>query len=268
MKENVFLDVPAKQYHADAAAGLYMSSHNLAQFRACPHTYHLLRTGKMKRPESPALAFGRAAHCYTLEGPAAWEAEFAVTDGPVNERTGKPYGRDSQKFQEFAAKQAKEIVGTREFGQIERMAASVWEHPDGRELLAKGRAEATVRLDDFHGIPVQIRIDWFNEDYGIVDLKTTSDLEGFENEARRFGYAFQLALYQAVLEQASGVRYPVYVLASEKSEPYRAACFKYSDDVLAQAREANEAAIAEFIECSARDEWPTRFAETRLITRL
>ena len=58
MKEPYFIDVPAKQYHADAASGRYLSSHNLAQFRACPLTYSLMMTGKLKRPESPALALG------------------------------------------------------------------------------------------------------------------------------------------------------------------------------------------------------------------
>ena len=268
MKENIFLDIPAKDYHADAAAGLYMSSHNLAQFRACPHTYHLLMTGKMKRPESPALVFGRAVHSYTLEGHDAFHAEFTVTDGPINERTGKPYGRDTQKFIDFMAKQDKEIVTFREFEQIERMATNVWEHADGKVLLEHGWPELTVRCEDFHGIPVQIRLDWFNDEYGIVDLKTTSDLEGFDFQAHSLGYAFQLGLYQAVLEQVSGVKYPVYLLASEKKEPYRAACYKFSDDVLAQAEEINEKAIAEFIECRDQDKWPTRFAETRMITRL
>ena len=268
MRHKCFLDIPAEQYHADAAAGLYVSSHNLARFRACPHTYHLLMTGKMRHPESPALAFGRAVHSYTLEGHDAFHAEFAVTDGPINERTGKPYGRDTAKFAEFMAKQTKEIVTCREFEQIERMAANVWDHPDGRELLKKGFAEATVRLEDFHGIPFQIRIDWFNPDYGIVDLKTTSELEDFEHQSRSFGYPVQRAVYQAVLEQATGVKYPVFMLASEKREPYRAASFKISDDVLAQAEEINEKAIAELCECRRNDEWPTRFVETRLITRL
>ena len=92
------LEIPAKTYHADSAAGRYVSSHNLATFRACPLTYHLLMTGKMRRPETPALALGRAIHCYTLEGFDAWNREFAVSDGPINKATGQPYGRTSQKF--------------------------------------------------------------------------------------------------------------------------------------------------------------------------
>ena len=144
MKEPYFIDVPAREYHADAASGRYLSSHNLAQFRACPYTYSLLMTGKMKRPESPALAFGRAVHCYTLEGHDAWMRDFLVSDGPINERTGQAYGRTSQKWQDFIAKQSKEVVSCKEFEMIEQMAQSVWNHPDAKQLLEHGEAVAVL----------------------------------------------------------------------------------------------------------------------------
>lgn len=269
MKKPVFEKIPASEYHADAAKGLYLSSHNLAQFRACPYTYHLLMTGKMKRLESPALALGRAVHCFTLEGDEAWKKDFLVTDGPINERTGQPFGRNTQKFQDFLAQQKKEIVSCKEFEQIERMANSVWSHPDAHELLSYGEAEGTVRLDDYCGVPVQIRLDWFSPDYGIVDLKTTSeDLSRFESESHKYGYPYQFAFYRAVLEKATGMKYPVYAIVVEKTEPYRAAVFKYSEEVLDQAQAENEKAIKELLECREKDEWFTRFRETRLITRI
>ena len=268
MKEPYFIDVPAKQYHADAASGRYLSSHNLAQFRACPLTYSLMMTGKLKRPESPALAFGRACHVYTLEGHDVWQRDFLVSDVPINERTGQAYQRTSQKWQEFMAKQSKEVVSCKEFEMIEQMAQSVWNHPDAKQLLEHGEAECTIRVEDFCGLPVQVRLDWFNGDFGIVDLKTTSDLPGFESEARKFGYGFQLALYRAVLEKVSGRKFPVYLIASEKTAPYRAATFKYADEVLDLAEAENEKAIAELIQCREKNEWYTRFRETRLIDRI
>lgn len=269
MKEPYFIDVPAKQYHADAASGRYLSSHNLAQFRACPLTYSLMMTGKLKRPESPALAFGRACHVYTLEGHDAWHRDFVVTDGPINERTGQPYGRTSQKFQDFIAKQSKEVVSCKEFEMIEQMAESVWTHPDAKQLLEQGEAEGTIRVEDFCGLPVQVRIDWFNPEFGIVDLKTSGeDLTWFPGEAHKYGYAYQLALYRAVLEKVSGKKYPVYVVAVEKNQPYRAATFKYAEEVLDQAEAENEKAIAELIQCRERNEWYTRFRETRLIDHI
>lgn len=263
------LDIPAKDYHADSASGRYLSSHNLAQFRACPHTYHLLMTGKMRRPETPALALGRAIHCFTLEGFDAWNREFTVTDGPINKTTGQPYGRTSQKFIDFMASQSKSVVSCREFEAIEKMAENVWTHPEAKKLLESGIAEGTIRNEDYCGIAAQARTDWFAPDYGIVDLKTTSDgLEWFETTAHKYGYAYQMAFYRRLLELASGVKYPVYIIAVEKAEPYRAAVFRYAEDVLDQAESENESAIRELLDCRERDEWPTRFQETRPLTRI
>jgi hypothetical protein len=159
-------------------------------------------------------------------------------------------------------------VSCKEFEMIEQMAQSVWNHPDAKQLLEHGEAECTIRVEDFCGLPVQVRLDWFNGDFGIVDLKTTSDLPGFESEARKFGYGFQLALYRAVLERVSGRKFPVYLIASEKTAPYRAATFKYADEALDLAEAENEKAIAELVQCREKNEWYTRFRETRLIDRI
>jgi hypothetical protein len=152
---------------------------------------------------------------------------------------------------------------------IEHMAESVWIHPDAKDLLATGEAEGTIRIEDFHGLPVQVRLDWFSPDYGIVDLKTTrEDLSSFEREARHYGYAFQLAFYRAVLAYVTGIKYPAYIIAVEKEQPYRVATFKYADEILDQAEAENEKAIAELIECRGNNIWHTRFRETRLINHL
>ena len=263
------LEIPAQTYHADSAAGRYVSSHNLATFRACPLTYHLLMTGKMRRPETPALALGRAIHCYTLEGFDAWNREFAVSDGPINKATGQPYGRTSQKFIDFMASQSKSVVSTKEFEAIERMAENVWSHPEAKQLLASGVAEGTIRIEDYCGLPVQARLDWFSPEYGVADLKTTSEgLEWFEATAHKYGMAHQMAWYRKLLELASGVKYPVYIIAVEKSEPYRVCTFRYAEDVLDQAEAENESALRELVECRERDEWLTRFQETRPLTRI
>lgn len=261
--------IDEKTYHADSASGRYLSSHSLAQFRSCPYSYHLLATGKMRRPETPALAFGRAVHCYTLEGFDAWNKAFVVSDGPVNPKTGQPFGRTSQKFADFMATQTKEVVSCREFESIEKMAENVWTHSEAKKLLESGIAEGTIRNEDYCGVAAQARIDWFSPDYGIVDLKTTSDgIEWFETAAHKYGYAYQMAFYRRLLEIASGTKYPVYVVAVEKAEPYRAAVFRYAEDVLDQAEAENESAIRELLECREKDEWLTRFQETRPLTKI
>ena len=272
MKQEWFVDIDEKSYHAGALGngGAYMSSHNLAVFRECPHTFRLMMDGKLPKTESPALAFGRAVHSYTLEGPEEFYRRFTVSDGPVNAKTNAPYGRATAKYQEWLAQQTKEIVPSKDFETVEAMAESVWSHREAHELLANGTPENTIRLEEGEvDVPSQARLDWFSPDYGIVDLKTTGDaLCWFEKAARDFSYAYQMAFYRKLLEIRSGVKFPVYLIAVEKKAPFNVGVFKYSDEVLDQAEAVNRETIREFAECRDSGVFPTRFEETRLISKL
>lgn len=271
MKE-IFIDLDEKDYHAGALGngGAYMSSHNLAVFRDNPHAFDLMMRGKLPRTESPALAFGRAVHCFTLEPSEEWSKRYLVSDGPINEKTGAPYGRATAKYQQFLAEQTKEIVSNKDFEAINAMAESVWSHKEAHDLLENGTPENTIRCEAGEvDVPSQARIDWFNPDFGIVDLKTTGDdLKWFDKAAHDFGYAFQTAFYRRLLELKSGVKYPVYIIAVTKTAPYTVGVFKYADEVLDQAEAINREALREFAECRDSGVFPTRFEETRLISRL
>ena len=254
MKDNNwFIDIDEKEYHAGALGngGAYMSSHNLALMRDNPHTFELLMKGRLPRTESPALAFGRALHCFTLEPTEAWNARYLVSDGPIAEQT-------------------KEIVSTHDFGLIEGMAESVWSHKEAHELLASGEPERTIRLEEGEvDVPAQARIDWFNPDYGIVDLKSTGDdIRWFSKAAHDYGYAFQAAFYRKLLELKSGRKYPAFLIAVEKKAPFTVGVFKFADDVLDQAEAINRETLREFADCRDSGVFPTRFEETQLIDRL
>ena len=99
---------------------------------------------------------------------------------------------------------------------------------------------------------------------GIVDFKTCDDLTWFEADARRYGYAHQLAFYRAVLAQVIGIVMPAYIIAVEKKEPFRAGVWRISEDTLAQAQKENEAAIERMKRCIATDTWPTGYEECRV----
>lgn len=272
MKQDWFIELDEKDYHAGALGngGAYMSSHNLQVFRENPHTFHLMMQGKLPKTESPALAFGRAVHTFTLEPQEEWQRRFTVADGPINDKTGAPYGKATAKYAEWLAKQTKEIVSTKDFEMIEAMANAVWSHKEAHELLANGTPENTIRLEEGEvDVPSQARIDWFSPDYGIVDLKTTGDsLKWFDRAAHDFGYAYQMAFYRRLLEIKSGIKFPVYLIAVEKKAPFTVGVFKYSDDVLDEAEAANMETIREFAECRDSGVFPTRFEETKLITRI
>jgi len=254
---------PEDVYHAKAKDNL--SSHALADFRRCPALYRKKQLGLIPERDSAAFLVGRAAHTLILEGRERYEAEYAV-GGPVNPRTGQPFGSNTKAFAKWAERIGKPVLDDSQAVIIDQMAASVREHLFARELLRVGVAERVVRCE-FNGHPCQTRIDWLNPTHGrgLVDLKTCNRLDDFELDFRTFGYAHQLAFYRGLVQQAAGVDLSVYVIAVEKREPYRCGVWQVAPNVLDSAQDDNRAAMHELTRCSETGVWPTRFESIRLI---
>ena len=109
MNTDRLLSIPADEYHAASRSGRYMSSHLLADFRESPELYRRKTNGEIAESESPALALGRAAHCFILEGREAFDGQFLVADGPVNQKTGEPFGKATKAYAEWLSSQTCEI---------------------------------------------------------------------------------------------------------------------------------------------------------------
>jgi len=250
----------ADVYHA--RAGAFLSSHLLADFRKCPQLYRRRQLGLIPDEDSPAYALGRAAHTLILEGPETFAAEYAV-GGPVNPRTGLPFGQATKAFAEWAEVQGRPVLCDEDAAFVERLHQAVEAHPVAAQLLAGGVAEGVCRAE-YAGLPCQVRPDYFHPDHGIVDLKTCDDLTWFEADARRYGYLHQVAFYRAVLRVASGTTWPVHIVAVEKKEPYRAGVWLVADSALDFAEAGNEAAIGRLRGCRASNTWPSGYEDVRV----
>lgn len=259
---NVLACEPAEEYHTKA--GEYLSSHQLLDFMRCPWLYQKKVLGLIEDRDSPAYLIGRAAHVRILEGAGEYEQQFAL-GGPINPKTGRPFGSGTKAFAEWSETQGKPVLSHEQVELVERMASGVAMNDEAVDLLLYGRAEGVVRAE-YCGTPCQIRIDWTHPHRGIVDLKTCDDLTWFEADARRYGYHRQLAFYRAVLACVlDGVLAPVHIVAIEKKEPFRCGVWRISDDTLTIAQRENEAAIRRLKACRDADEWPTGYEEIRLL---
>jgi len=232
---DILIREPADAYHAKA--GEYLTSHLLAAFRKCPLLYHQKRLGLIADEDRPAYLVGRATHTLLLEGRDRYEAEYAF-GGPINPKTGNPYGKNTKAFAEWAEAQGKPVLTDDQAILVESMAAAV----------------------------SQARLDWVNPDYGIVDLKTADDIDYFECDARRYGYLHQLAFYQRVLAETADVLAPVHFVAAEKRQPYRVGLWRADQDSLNQCATENEAAIRRLTECDRTDTWPTLYESPLVLT--
>ncbi|TET34882.1 MAG: hypothetical protein E3J72_12160 [Planctomycetota bacterium] len=249
----------AEVYHAKAKK--YLSSHQLADFRKCPLLYHRKKLDLIPDKDRPAYVIGRAAHTLILEGQDTFEKSYAV-GGPVNSRTGKVYGANTKAYQEWADQQGKPVLTDTQYALITNLTAGVQAHELAKMLLSEGIAEGVIRIK-YCGVSCQVRLDWFNPERGLVDLKTADDLTWFEADARRYGYLHQLAFYRAVLAKASGQNFPVHLIAVEKKEPYRCGVWRLGDDVLGMAQKENESAIHRLMKCRETDTWPTGYETIR-----
>ncbi|MCL2001735.1 MAG: PD-(D/E)XK nuclease-like domain-containing protein [Planctomycetes bacterium] len=252
-----------KAYHA--RSGEFMSSHQLRDFRRCPELFHRQRAGLIPRVDKPAWLVGRAAHCLIIEGKGAFDARY-MTGGPVNPKTGKPYGADTKAHAEWASQQTREVITGEQMYTVERMADAVTRHDLGSRLFTGGVGEGVARAE-YGGVPCQVRLDYLHPTYGIVDLKTTDEMDWFESDARKYGYLHQLAFYRGVLAVKAGgippATIPCHLAAVEKSEPFRCGIWLVAPALLDDLDIQNIAALDEFASCEITGIWPTRYEERR-----
>jgi hypothetical protein len=216
-------DFDRAAYHAAAARGERISFHSLMDFVKNGKEYHERITGALPpREETREMFFGSACHKLILEGREAFADEYKVADGPVNPRTGAPYGRETKAFAEWIAQQDKPVVSSDEAAQILLMEKAVRSHEIAAQLLDKGEAETPIMFD-WCGLPCQSCLDWINPAYAsgtrgaIVDLKTTADLDRFVWQARDFRYIEQLAFYRhALVASGRADNADCYIIGVEK----------------------------------------------------
>lgn len=244
---------PESVYHAKKSE--YLSSHQLADFRKCPLLYRKKASGLVDDEDMASYLVGRAAHVRILEGRDVFDSTFAV-GGPINPKTGKPFGKSTKAFIEWAEVQGRPVLSQDQANLVEQMADGVAMNNEAVDLLLYGRSEGVVRVE-YCGTPCQIRIDWLHPHHGIVDIKTCDDLTWFEADVRRFGYAHQMAFYRAVAKVVCGVDVPVHIVAVERKEPFRCGVWRFHDDALVSAQRENEATIRRLLVCRKTGEWPT-----------
>lgn len=253
---------PADVYHARSAE--HVTAHRLADFRRCPLLFRRKEQGLIAARDSTAYLIGRAAHVLILEGRERYETDFAV-GGPINPKTGQPFGSATKAFAQWAERIGKPVLSDDQAALIEQMAASVKAHTLAGELLADGVAEGVIRCEHA-GHPCQARLDWMSPQPagGLVDLKTTDSLDGFELDISAYRYVEQMAFYRALVVKVAGVNLPVHLIAVEKREPFRCGVWQIAPRVLTAAQAENERAMRELSRCRETGVWPTRFESLRL----
>lgn len=267
---NTFIMEPADEYHGKAKK--YLSSHQLMTYMYCPYLLWKKRNGLIEEKDNESFLVGRATHTMILEGPDKFWKEYA-SGGPINPKTGKPFGTTTKAWQEWATEQQEEfgktVLPDDKVTAIEKMNDSVSDNTDARQLLRQGIPEGVLR-SSINGIECQIRVDWFNPDYNgrpvMVDLKTCSSLDSFLHDAEKYLYYTQFAFYQNVIENVLFVNPDVFMIAVEKSEPYRTGVFYLTRERMETERNIMNQAMKRYKNSLENDEWPTLYEGIHYVT--
>lgn len=172
-----------------------------------------VRDGLADSAETPAMQEGSLAHMAILE-PERFEMCVRTT-GPINPRTGDPYGRDTKAFADWQASHPDWVAVPPWLGRaIQRMPGEV------RELLSGPGMPEVVAQATVGGLPVKCRCDRLNPGL-IVELKTINDIRNMERDVAKRMYWFNAAWYRMVLKASENRAHQHVHVFVEKRLPHR-----------------------------------------------
>jgi hypothetical protein len=185
---------------------------------------------KIPQEETEAMKFGKAFHCWSLEGKEMFEKEFIIPETFAT----KPNRRSTQKTIDTYTEWIKSLNGKQpitkdDFETIQAMKVAIDLHPFAHKLMEEGISETTlIWKDEETGLLCKARPDRIPEgNKGIIlDLKSTANASknSFQNDSVKFGYAREGAIYLEGLGRLTGALYTDLIfacIAVEKEPPYR-----------------------------------------------
>ena len=213
------------------------------------------------RPDTAAMAFGRAAHCATLE-PDEFPLRYVLWDGGV--RRGKAW----EAFLDVTSA-AKEVLPADDYRRCLAIRDAVHAHPVAAKLLRGCKFETTVEwTDPSTGIACKCRPDAVKK-RTLVDLKTarTIDARKFGRNAYDLGYFGQMAFYAEGLAVSTGVGdWEAFLIAVEADQPHDVGVFHIDPDSLYAAGVKAHELLDRVAECRESGQWPGRYEDTQDLT--
>ena len=190
-----------KEYYA--SYGEYMSVSLLKRFAEDPLGFpeYLEKRYEIDKP-SDALVLGQAIHVCTLESFEDFKNQFPVLKDCNNERTGKPYGRKTNAWSKLCESQEIspwKALTEQEYDTVVDIATCCrYDTALGNIIQQCNRVEYALR-GELLGLKFQGKMDAWNRDKLIFDLKTTHETDEAFEACNRYKYAWQSLAYKHLL---------------------------------------------------------------------
>lgn len=137
-----------------------------------------------ERTETPAMRFGTACHCNTLE-PDKFTKEYKILKLPINEKTGKEYGIDTKKSQEYLAglPKDKKYLSISDLEILNEISFNLENNESAMKILkaCPDREMALTWIDKESGIECKALLDFVGKKIA-GDFKTCREIKFRNNQ--------------------------------------------------------------------------------------
>jgi hypothetical protein len=207
--------ISARNYFSKAANREYMSVSQFKSFTQCEARAKAELKGEYEREETSALFLGSYVD-EMLTGTAKSQAKFIEDNhSQLYKKNGEPYA-DIQKAMDA----------------VER----VRKQPLMMKYLSGTKQK--IMTGEIGGVKWKIKMDSYKPKEFIADLKYLKDFKSpnlFESAIKYWGYDIQMAVYQEIVYQNTGLRLPTYLVIVTKESIPRVAVVHINEWNLAAA---------------------------------
>lgn len=238
------------EYHADPAIGSTDAKLALDSIQKLRDQMD----GLIPRRDSRAFQFGRVVHARFTDR-AHYDA--MISTGPLNPKTGKPFGPDTNAFADWQAQNpGKVVLGARDLADLDLMDQRM---PDRiRAIFADplGVPESSY-YQTIAGVKVKARPDWISGGV-IYDLKSIGNLDDAERHITKYRYWFSHAWYRMVVKAECGKSLPFRFVFAEKNSPYRWQIVDIDAEWIGYADTVCERVMTDIALAQDRGDWSDR----------
>lgn len=218
---------------------------------------HYLYAVTHEQDQTPALAFGIAAHKYILEPDDFWN-EYALA--PEVDRRTKDGKAAWAEFQNSLGD--KSAISSSDYSTILEMHAALMQNETAAALLKSGAHEVPIEWTDAEtGEPCKCRPDVLTKYDGqkyIVDYKTTTSCENyaFERACRIYGYKLQAGMYTEGVFNETFDQFRFAFVAQEKNPPYASRVYFCDPGFVEEGIDLFHELIRIYHNCRVTGIWP------------
>lgn len=246
MENKVVPNMPSSEYHASKAIG---SSLLVKMLQSPKHFHHAWTKGSGKATD--AMERGTFLHSLLLEQDVANYIPRPMKDG-------KQVAVNTKEYAAFlAANPGKKPIHPNEHAEMLDVLSSFCENTKAMQMLKVANIEHSIFAEDpTTDLEIKARPDIWGKTY-IADLKTVSNIDGFERNIFKNQMDVRLAHYAKCIEFATGDKIKeFYFIAFEQSAPFDSMIYQLSMGDVSAAFDKWRAVMIRIAECNNADYWP------------